>query len=186
MANRGSGGISYEPCTLVYTLLTNEFLDFEDFYLLVRSLHTFMVEAVTPNPELQNVHVRLNYQASIANAIAKLGDLQGIISVTKLSAFVQESELSRLEDIKRRFNIGPGAAETEQPPPVAPKKTYKKRGAGGQIFGQRPAPYLRRSTPPAGVGNLPRFQLPTPQATTSNVSEELSPDDYSGHDPTDQ
>nr|QTE03968.1 MAG: hypothetical protein [Aegithalos caudatus parvoviridae sp.] len=136
--------ITFEPCTLVYTLLDNCELNFDDFSLIVRSLHSYMVDTIVPNPVMNNVHVKLNYQASLSNAIAKLGTLQSIVAVTKLSSFVKESEFSHLEQLRRRFGIGSG--DTSDSPPVqackarkAPKKSYS-RGTP-RVFNQRPAPY---------------------------------------------
>lgn len=136
--------ITFEPCTLVYTLLDTNELSFDDFSLIIRSLHTYMVETVVPNPEMNNVHVKLNYQASLGNAIAKLGSLQSSIGVTKLSSFVNESEFSRLESLRRKFGIGVGDSDSPAVPTTyksrrAPKKTYA-RGTP-RVFTQRPAPY---------------------------------------------
>lgn len=104
-----------EPCTLVYTLLDTNVLSFDDFSLIVRSLHSYMVESIVPHPEENNVHVKLSYQASIANATAKLGTLQDCVSVTKLSSYIKDSEISHLEQLKRQFNIGFGEASTSGP-----------------------------------------------------------------------
>lgn len=95
-----------EPCTLVYTLLDSNELPYDDFYLIVRSLHSYMVEKIIPHPDANNVHVKLQYQASVANAEAKLGDLSSLVSVTKLSSFIKDTEISHLEQLRRRFNIG--------------------------------------------------------------------------------
>lgn len=168
----GRGGITYEPCTLVYTLIDDNVIDFEDFCLLVRSLHTFMVDSITPNQQMNNVHVKLNYQASIANAIAKLGDLQHSVAVTKLSAFVKESEFSRLADIQRRFNITPSAPD-EQPPATKSRKPRQQR----PVFPARPAPYqkAKASTSRGGI---------QPLRTAETYTEDEVIDLYPGHDST--
>lgn len=157
MANRG--GICYEPCTLVYTLIDNSEISFDDAFLIIRSLHTFMVDKIIPNPELNNVHVKLNYQASIANASAKLGELSQFIAVTKQSAYVKETELSRLDELRRRFNIN---ASTSSDEPAAPAPAPRRYKAAKKPVFARPAPYKARK-----------------------VTQGDESDDGVGHDPTD-
>lgn len=171
MANRG---ITYEPCTLVYTLLNEDVISFDDFCLLIRANHSFMVESINPNPETNNVQVKLNYQASLVNAISKLGDLQQVIAVTKLSAFVKENEISRLDDIRRRFNIGTTTPDIDQS--VHQSAGGPRRGGRGKaasIFAPRPAPYKKA---------LPKKQ---PKPAANNTEEVDSIDYYPGHDPED-
>lgn len=169
MANRG---IVYEPCTLVYTLINEDFISFDDLYLLVRANHSFMVENITPNPDTNCIQVKLNYQASINNAINKLGDLQHAVAVTKLSAHVKEDELSHLDDLRRRFNITAASSTTDfhQPPPQPPRGfgRGKRGGAAAAIFAPRPAPYKKATA---------KKCKPAP------IVEEVDPiDDYPGHD----
>lgn len=96
-----------EPCTLIYKLYDCIKLPFKDFYLIVRSLHSYMVESITPYPDTGTVHVKLQYQASIANATKKMGEkLAQIVSITKLSSFINSDEISQLDDLKRRFGFG--------------------------------------------------------------------------------
>lgn len=173
MANRG---ITYEPCTLVYTLLNEDVISFDDFCLLIRANHSFMVESINPNPETNNVQVKLNYQASLVNAISKLGDLQQVIAVTKLSAFVKENEISRLDDLRRRFNISTSSATSDLDQPLHQSVGGPRRGGRGKaasIFAPRPAPYKKA---------LPKKQQPKPAANTEEVD---SIDYYPGHDPED-
>lgn len=143
---RSNNTISFEPCTLVYTLIDPEFIPFDDFSLIIRSLHTYMVESVTPNPSMNNVHVKLNYQASIANAQKKLGGLTQAVGITKLSNHVKESEFSRLELLKQQYGINHGS---DEPLPYA-----APRGRGrGRIFPSRPPVY-----PPAPYGKPSRVR----------------------------
>lgn len=148
-----------EPCTLVYTLNSDD-ISFNDFDLIIRSLHSYMVESITPNPDMKNMHVKLGYQASVANAQNKLGDLQEFVSVSKLSAYVKESELSHLDELRRRFNIpsSSSANETNSAP--------KRAGFGKQRrvnYAPRPAPYKK--------------------AKQAAVSEREDYDEYPSHDP---
>lgn len=137
--------ITFEPCTLVYTLLNPKKLKFEDFSLIVRSLHNYQVESIIPNAEMNNVHVKLNYQASITNAANKLGALRPIIGISKLSNFVKESEYTRLEQLRLKYGIAssePGETGPSYPQP--PRQQFKQRRG---IFPSRPAPYQKKPRP---------------------------------------
>lgn len=143
------GGISYEPCTLVYTLLDDSQLNFDDFSLIIRSLHSFMVDTIVPNPDMNNVHVKLNYQASMDKAQQKLGKLRSIVGVAKLSSHVKENEFSRLEMLRRQFGIGEpepesAAAVMQQYARPGPSRPRRGRGAATRIFNARPAPYATK------------------------------------------
>lgn len=138
--------ISNEPCTLVYTLMDDNIINFEDFNLIVRGLHSYQVDSITPHPEMNNVHVKLNYQASIANAQAKLGSLAAVVSVSKLSSFVKENEFARLEQLRRRFNISsaPASYADDSGPSTIPQSRIRVRGrgrGGAKTFAPRTAPY---------------------------------------------
>lgn len=98
-----------EPCTLVYTLTNPNDLSFKDFSLLIRGMHSYMVEDITPFEDTLTVHVKLGYQASIENATNKLKDLASYCSVSKLSTFVKDTEIARLNELKQRFNISGGS-----------------------------------------------------------------------------
>lgn len=104
--NSTRGNIVNTPSTLVYTLLNEKLITFEQFYLIIRGNHAFMVESVQPNPELKTVHVKLNYQASVSNAIAKLGALASSVSVCKLNTLVHENEYAELDQLRKHFGIG--------------------------------------------------------------------------------
>lgn len=131
--------ITNEPCTLVYTLLDKSAIEFDDFYLLVRSFHTYMVETIIPHPESSNVHVKLNYQASLANAEQKLGGLASCASVSKLSTYIADSEISHLEQLRRKFNIGTG----EPAPGPSKKRSYKPKKIMPYARNQYKAPALK-------------------------------------------
>lgn len=169
MANRG--GISYEPCTLVYTLLDDSRISFDDFCLIIRSLHSFMVENVTPNPSMKNVHVKLNYQASLINAQNKLGALQDVVGVTKLSAYVKEDEFSRLELLKRQFGIGTTEAEEPQPQSYAAPRGRGRGGFQQRKFTPRPSPYQKKQQPKSLASFIQR-----PGPSTEYFSQSPFPD----------
>lgn len=115
--------MSQEPCTLVYTLLDPTIISYDDFELIIRSLHKYLVESITPNREMQNVHVKLGYQASIVNIKSKLGLLRDAIGVIKLSSFIKECEISKLEQLRQQFGLFGGENDESRP-----QRPYKPRG----------------------------------------------------------
>lgn len=114
--------ICEEPSTLVYTLLNPDKLSFKNFSLIIRSLHTYMVEDIVPYADKNCVHVKLNYQASVKNAGMKLGKLSKFVSVHKLSTFVKDDELSTLDQLQRDFGFGAHDDETPNKKVVRPQK----------------------------------------------------------------
>jgi len=165
-------GLTYEPCTLVYTLLDTRVINFQQFYLIIRGNHNFMVEFIKPLPEQNSVHVKLGYQASIANAVKKLGYLAGSVCVSKLNSLISQDEYSELEQLRQHFGISvsaptaSAASEVMPPPPI----TFK-RGRGGRIFNQRPAPYK----PKPAKKPTPSYEIPDTQEcalTVNNTCEQ--------------
>lgn len=153
-----NNNLTWNPCTLVYTLLDDSVISFDDFYLLIRGSHSFQVEAFVPKPEYLTVHVKLKYEASTVNAQRKLGELSSYISVTKLSSFVKDDELSKLDQLRKRFGIT-GESPQQQYAPV-----QSRRGRGGNAtrrFNPRPAPYQPKpSTSAAEEPSIPNFTYP--------------------------
>lgn len=120
-------GIVEEPSTLVYTLI-DPTLPFDHFSLIVRSLHSYMVEDIVQNRELQTIHVKLGYLASVENARRKLGGLCDKIIVHKLSSFVKEDELSLLEKLQKEYNFGAPTPDASEDLPPAIRKALTKKG----------------------------------------------------------
>lgn len=150
--------ITYESCTLVYTLLDDSVISFDDFFLLVRSLHSYLVDEFIPNKAMKNVHVKLGYQASINNARNKLGlTLQNVIGITKLSNHIKESEFSRLELLRCQFGLPSGSDEPLHQQSVPQRRNGGGRGRGAarpSVFPTRPQPYQKKVQK--------RVQSPTP------------------------
>lgn len=142
-----------EPSTLVYTLLDPNVLKFADFSLIVRSLHSYMVDTITPHEEQNNIHVKLNYQASVKNAQIKLGSLRNVICVSKTSSFIKESEFSRLDELRRQFDFG--ATDDLQQPSTSKHRRSRK-------FAPRAAPYSKAPT-----YHTPSFSTLSPQQIQS-------------------
>lgn len=107
--NKKRKALVEEPCTLVYTLTNSKDLSFEDFGLLIRGMHSYMVEDITTFENTKTVHVKLGYQASIDNTTKKLKDLANYCVVSKLSSHVKDTEIQRLNELKLRFNIAGGS-----------------------------------------------------------------------------
>lgn len=116
-----------DKCTLVYTLTGNE-LGFDDFHLIIRSLHSYKVERIVPLCANKKVEVYLAYNANLANVRTKMGDLCNIITVEKSNPFVESGELDRLSELRQRYNFGGGAACEDEGPSSRPfkKPKYKK------------------------------------------------------------
>lgn len=121
--------ICEEPCTLVYTLLNEDLLNlnFDHFFLIVRDLHSYMVEDIVPHPETNCVHVKLGYLASLKNARAKLGKLRKYVAVSKLSTFIKDDELSTLDALRQRFGFGAQALDSDEEEDVQKVKCPAKK-----------------------------------------------------------
>lgn len=113
-----------ETSTLVYALFDSSPLPFEHFSLIVRSLHSYMVEEITPDIESKTVSVKLGYQASVKNAYAKLGRLTHHMSVTKASTFVKPDELFLLDKLQKEYGFG---KNLDTPQPEGARSTKKGR-----------------------------------------------------------
>lgn len=124
---RGNKNITEEPSTLVYTLLDPTKLSFNKFDLIVRSLHSYMVDDIVKMPATNSVHVKLLYQASTANAIKKLGPiLPQYIAVNKLSTYVNETELTALDALKKEFGFGAATQDCDDQPVLPVRPPAKK------------------------------------------------------------
>lgn len=111
-----SSAMVEEPCTLVYTLLTASKVPYNEFSLIIRSLHKYMVEAIDEHESARTIHVKLGFQASIKNAYLKLGPLLSQhILITKLSQFVKDEELPLLDELRRKYCFGPMSDATTSP-----------------------------------------------------------------------
>lgn len=119
-----SSGVIEDPSTLVYTLVNPAVITFDEFSLVVRSLHSYMVEDITSYRDSNTVHVKLGFQASVANATKKLGTLESAIAITKLSTYVTDKELPLLDTLKRRFGFG---VLNDEPEPAVPQAPVQPR-----------------------------------------------------------
>lgn len=162
--------LTMTPCTLVYTLFNPKAIKFDDFYLLIRSLHNFLVEDIIPNPELNNVHVKLKYQASIKNAIKKLGGMAMFTSVSKLSNFVKDDELIHLEYIKQQYGVFT-QSDGKPMPYIGGRGKYKK-----SKYINPPNPYSKRprqkSIQPAET-YIPTRTYPAPIPESEEAIDEM-------------
>lgn len=118
-------------CSLVYQLERDNVvgIEFSDFHLIIRSLHSYMVESIVPDETTYTVTVKLNYNANIKNVRTKLGGAAAAISVSKVNPNLELSELSRLNQLRATFNFGESAKDDEDETPQPPKKRkYKSSG----------------------------------------------------------
>lgn len=173
--------ITYESCTLVYTLLDDSVLNFNDFSLIVRSLHSFMVEDIKENAAMKNVHVKLGYQASVINAQNKLGALKNCIGISKLSSHVKECELSRLDQLRKQFGLFNGSDEQPQP-----GTSRGGRGARQRIFPQRQRPYTKKAAKVPYFAEIPEEDDTLPDAQPWGVYSHETTEQYFGDNTEDQ
>jgi len=103
MASRKRGVVE-EPSTLVYTLLTSD-IPFADFSLIIRGMHSYMVDNISADERSKTVTVKLGYQASVENAKKKLGKFINHVSINKLSSHVNVCEIPLLEQLKRKYGL---------------------------------------------------------------------------------
>lgn len=142
-----------------------------------------MVESIVPLPEQKTVHVKLGYQASITNAISKLGTLAGCVSVSKLNSHIAEEEYGELEKLRRHFGIGLAANPPDYATIAAGMVPNTKRRGGAparpRLFPQRPSPYkpkkVKADVPAAQAGE----SLEIPDTQVCDVT-------YSAADPQHQ
>lgn len=120
--------------TLVYTLTSCE-LSFDDFYLIIRGLHSYMVKSIDPCPANKTVQVKLSYQANLSNVRTKMGSLVNHASVSKLNPNIKDDEFSKLEELRKKFNFG-----APLPPQDKPRRR-KQQPTARRVFGKRSKPY---------------------------------------------
>nr|WGZ60557.1 NS3 [Densovirinae sp.]WGZ60561.1 NS3 [Densovirinae sp.] len=113
-----------ETSTLMYQLVDESLLAFNDFNLIVRSLHSYRVNKITPQPDSLSMVVELGYVCSLKNVASKLGSLP--VTVTKLNQNVGLDELDHLAALKRQFNFGTSETEEGETSKPAKKRKYKE------------------------------------------------------------
>lgn len=156
--------IVYEPSTLVYTLLDDTQLSFDDMYLYLRWMHRMGIKKFVPHPESKTVHVQLEFQASVANFQEKLGIYAKCVGVSKLSNFIKEDEYARLEQLIRANGLRPGDSPSAQSSSGGSGRKRRNKQAVA-IFPPRPAPYPK-STKSASEIAPPIIEIPDEQGHT--------------------
>lgn len=114
-----------DKSSLIYSLEEDAPLTFDQFHLIVRSLHSYKVKQFKPDPCNRTVTVDLLYNASMKNVRAKLGSVPA--TVNKANPHLNPSELYDLEALRSTFGFGNNSQEEEPETPVpAKKRKYKK------------------------------------------------------------
>lgn len=108
--------------TLIYNLLNCNELCFSDFDLIVRSIHGYQVESITPCEETKTVTVVVNYHANMRNTRSRLGTAIEFISVERVNPNVRPTELSNLNKLRTRFGFGINSENEESETPKQRKK----------------------------------------------------------------
>lgn len=122
---KSSQGHLATESSLVYTLNSDQTnLNFCDFVLIVKSLHSFRVKNIIPNPTTNTVLVQLEYNCSMKNVKSKLGNLPA--TVHKVNPNISLDELPTLEALRSKFRFGVETTEEEcNVPEPAKKRKYK-------------------------------------------------------------
>lgn len=116
---------SNTPSTLSYKLNEDAPLSFDQFYLIIRSLHMYKVKKITPLPDYNTVKVELLYNASMKNVRAKLGNVPA--TVDKQNPNILDEEIGTLDALRATFNFGTTLEEEELEVPKPNKKRCYKR-----------------------------------------------------------
>lgn len=123
----GNSGSSYlnTNSSLIYTLNSNQnLISFDEFVLVIKSLHSFRVKEIKPEPCTNSVLVKLEYNCSMKHVRAKLGNIPA--TVCKVNPNIALDELSTLEALRNRFRFGVEAPEEEHHVQEPPKKRKYK------------------------------------------------------------
>lgn len=114
-----------QHCTLIYALNDDANITLEQFYLIVRSLHTYKVRKITKKESERVIEVELDYNCSMKTVRNKLGNVPG--TVTKQNPYIESTEVSELEKLRAQLGFGLPVEEEEYETPRPVKKPrYKK------------------------------------------------------------
>lgn len=115
------GGHLQSESSLVYTLdAKQKALSFNEFILIIKSLHGFRLVDLQPNPENQSVVVKLGYNCSMKNVRARLGSVPA--TVFKVNPNIAIDQLSALESLRNKFGFGGEITQEENQLPEPSKK----------------------------------------------------------------
>lgn len=118
------GNVPPECSSLIYTL-NDSSLDFQEFALVIRDLHSYKVKGFEDNSDGNQVVVHLLYNASMKNVRSKLGNLP--VTVNKCNPFVAPHELKTIEALRTKYKFGnPTTEEETEAPGPTKKRCYKK------------------------------------------------------------
>lgn len=91
--------------SLTYTLLDESIL-WDEFSLIIRSLHSYEVISIDEDPECKTITVTVGYFANQSNARKRLGKCEEFIAVSRESGNVKRDELQTLQQLRRKFGFG--------------------------------------------------------------------------------
>lgn len=136
-AGKSSDSYLATESSIIYSLAPNQSdLSFEGFLVAVKSLHSFRVKSITPDPETRTILVQLRYNCSMKNVRGRLGDLP--VTVHKVNPNLAAAELSTLETLRNKFRFGIETAEEEYPVPEPTKKRKYKGVSKSNLQVQSP------------------------------------------------
>lgn len=109
--------------TLTYTLFDDSRINWANFSLIIRSLHSYEVIEINEDQDAKTIQVTVGYFANANNARLRLGRAIDYISVTRESSNVSKDELQTLQQLRAEFGFG-NNEETEE---YKTSKSRKKR-----------------------------------------------------------
>lgn len=125
MATTSTNSDDIKSCTLIYALNSNATITFNQFYLIVRSLHVYKVKNIIKKEDQGVIEVTLDYNCSMKTVRAKLGNVPG--TVTKQNPFVSSAEVNELEKLRAELGFGLSTEEEEyETSRPAKKPRFKK------------------------------------------------------------
>lgn len=112
-----------EQSSLSYTLLEGAPIKWEQFDLVIRSLHSYKLISFDKDEESKTITVTVAYFANANNARRRLGKLSNYVGVSRESCNVQKDELQTLQQLRREFGFG----KTDDDEECTSSKPAKKR-----------------------------------------------------------
>lgn len=101
-----------ESSTLIYSLNPDADLTFDQFSLIVRSLHSYKVENIENLPDSKCIIIYLSYNASMKNVRHRLGSVP--CTVRKCNPFVKPEELNDVEALRNKYGFGSAVDDEEE------------------------------------------------------------------------